>query len=685
MASSFLLSIFEDVKCKMLAISILLGMFPFMPSNIFAEVKNDSLVMDRLFSYMRNFAPSVNGFKEDFYLKYTFRTIKRNPTLFFVPTMYSIARGNRNYIGENIGTITFHSIDEFQIEQKTLKSTIPHNRHVMNVMMRFMIPNLYGISLFGDNMLSPFNYSNRIFYKYKIIDIGGNKMYITFTPKSDNTQLVKGFATVDRYTGRIIHTHFEGDYDMVTFDVNVHTGDNDSPCAILPRTCDTKARFKFMGNEIVVRFYANFNGDFLKRNSISSNYYNLQIDSIRPVPLEKTELAIYDEFTMKEMPPDTVSIERPKHKFMEKAWNVMDDYILNGQDAGNNNISISLSPLFNPLYMSYSNNRGLSYKMDIGARCNLSSTSHIILTPRLGYNFRIKQFFFNAPLRYTFDTKRNGWVELRWSNGNRITNSSVLDIIKTENRDTIDFSSLNLDYFTDEEVNLSGNFRITKCLDLFLGCVFHKRTAVNRAEMEQAGKPSVYRSFAPAIKLTFSPSPYLPTFTANYERALIGVLNSNIKYERWEFDASFKKVLRRLQQYNLRIGGGFYTNKSTDYFVDFANFHEVYLPDGWDDDWTGDFQLLNSAWYNASRYYFRTNVSYASPLLLLTWIPFVGRYIETERTYVNFLQIEHTRPYTEIGYSLTNRYFSVGLFSSFLNGSFHEIGSKFSFELFRKW
>ena len=71
-------------------------------------------------------------------------------------------------------------------------------------------------------------------------------------------------------------------------------------------------------------------------------------------------------------------------------------------------------------------------------------------------------------------------------------------------------------------------------------------------------------------------------------------MQSNIKYERWEFDASFKKVLHSLRKYNLRAGGGFYTNKSTDYFVDFANFHDNYIPGGWDDDWTGDFQLLNS-------------------------------------------------------------------------------------------
>lgn len=601
--------------------------------------------------------------------------------------MYSIARGNRNYIGENIGRISFKAIDDYRIDQKTLKSTIPHNRKAMDVMMRFIIPNLYGISLFDKYMLSPFNFSNRIFYRYRISISDEGRACVNFTPKLNNTQLVKGFAIIDRYTGKIIHTRFSGEYDMVTFEVNAYMGDDDTPYALLPTRCDSKAVFKFMGNELRVRFYANFECKVPDIDSIDDKKAESIIDSVRPDPLERIEESIYREHIQENIAKDSAqaTVVKRKNKMLKKTWDIVDDYILSGQDASNDNASVTLSPLFNPLYLSYSHSHGLAYKMDIGARYIFAPDRYITFTPRLGYNFKIKKFYFNAPLRYTFDAKRNGWVELTWANGNRITNSSVLEIIQEENRDTIDFSSLNLDYFDDEMVSLSGNMQITKHLEMALGFVYHLRSAVNRHEMEQLGKPSEYRSFAPMVTLTFRPHPEGPTFTANYERGLTNILQSNIKYERWEFDASFKKVLHSLRKYNLRAGGGFYTNKSTDYFVDFANFHDNYIPGGWDDDWTGDFQLLNSQWYNASKYYFRTNVSYESPLLLVTWIPLIGKYIETERIYANFLQIEHTRPYTEIGYGLTNRYFSIGLFASFLNGSFNEFGSKFSFELFRRW
>lgn len=664
----------------------MLGIFLNMPSFVYAGVTADSLVMDRMFSYRRNLAPNINGYTDDFYLKYSFRTMRRNPTLFFVPSMYSIAKGKRNYIGENIGRITFRSIDDYDIEQTTLKSTIPNNRKAMNVMMRFIIPNLYGISLFGEYMLSPFNHSNRFFYKYRISAIDKDRTCITFHPKLNNTQLIDGFAVVERLTGRIIHTRFTGEYDMVTFEVNAYMGSGDTPYALLPLKCESKATFRFMGNEIRVGFYADFGCKIPMREPPTLQDEKF-LEKIRPDSLKSIEKSIYREHFEGNGPVDTSRTTRTRrsNKALKKAWDIVDDYILSGQDAGNKNVSVSLSPLFNPLYMSYSHSRGLAYKMNIGARYSFTPERYMTFTPRLGYNFKIKKFFFNTPLRYTFDSKHNGWIELEWANGNRITNSSVLDIIKTENRDTIDFSDLNLDYFDDELIRLNANMKLSKYFEVTMGIVYHRRTAVNKTEMEQLGKPSEYSSFAPEVKVTFRPYIDGPTFTANYERGLTGIFKSNIKYERWEFDASFKKSLLCLRQYSLRAGGGFYTNKSSDYFVDFANFHENYIPGGWDDDWTGDFQLLNSAWYNASNYYFRANASYSSPLLLLTWIPLVGRYIETERVYVNFLQIEHTRPYTEIGYGLTNRYFSVGLFGSFLNGKFHEFGSKFSFELFSRW
>ena len=115
---------------------------------------------------------------------------------------------------------------------------------------------------------------------------------------------------------------------------------------------------------------------------------------------------------------------------------------------------------------------------------------------------------------------------------------------------------------------------------------------------------------------------------------------ADMEYERFEFDLSWKKRLRTLRSLSLRLGGGFYTSKSDNsYFLDYVNFREENIPGGWNDDWTGEFQLLNGNWYNASEYYVRTNITYESPLMFLSRIPYIGRLMEMERIYSNLLVV----------------------------------------------
>ena len=123
----------------------------------------------------------------------------------------------------------------------------------------------------------------------------------------------------------------------------------------------------------------------------------------------------------------------------------------------------------------------------------------------------------------------------------------------------------------------------------------------------------------------------MPTFSALYERCVKGIINSNMEYEKMEFDISYTRRLQSLKTLNLRSGYGFYSNRNTMYFIDYTNLHGNYLPDGWEDEWTGEFQLLKSEWYNSSRFYFRANASYESPLLFLTFTPFIGKLLEAER------------------------------------------------------
>ena len=118
--------------------------------------------------------------------------------------------------------------------------------------------------------------------------------------------------------------------------------------------------------------------------------------------------------------------------------------------------------------------------------------------------------------------------------------------------------------------------------------------------------------------------------------------------------------------------------------LDYENFRENNIPGGWNDDWSGEFELLRSDIYNTSAYYVRANATYESPLLLLSWLPWLGHYMEMERVYVSVLDVKSVHPYVELGYGFTTRLFSCGVFVGSGQGS-RVFGCKFGFELFRRW
>lgn len=665
----------------------MLGILLQMPSIVFAKSSSDSLVMRRLFSYNRNYGFETPGAGHNVYLKYSFRTVKRNPTLFMVPTMYTIARGARNYLGESYGRINFRSAHDFDIKVLLSVGNIANYRRTMPTMLQFITPTIYEHTLFQGHLLSPFHFNNRHYYLYNVVKMAEGKACVTFTPRLDNTQFVRGFAIVDETSGRIIHTRFKGEFDMIHFNVFVDMGEHPEGDFSLPLRCETEAVFNFLGNQTRVNYLAQYNCPPIPSLSASDSQDEYQLmDRLRPDSLLPFEKDIYQRIASQRAGHrEAVADSLSKNHFSSAAWDLVDDYLWGSIGTENSTAGVHLSPLLNPVSFSYSPSRGLTYRLWSRAHYNMSDNQSISIEPTVGYNFKQKLFYYELPLRYTINRKKDTWLEFRLANGNRITNSAILDAIKDERRDIVNFDSLNLTYFKDESFRVTANFPVTKHLTVQVGADYHRREAVNGGGLLSLGKPSKYYSFAPLLTLQLTPVVGGPVLTANYERSILGFMKSNTQYERIEADLSYGKSLSRLRKYSFRMGGGLYTNRSVDYFVDFYNFRINHLADAWKDAWAGEFQLLNDQWYNSSRYYIRLNAAYEAPLMIVSRIPWIGRMVENEQLYANSLLIEHTRPYVELGYGFTTRYLSLGAFASLLNGSFYSFGTKFSFELFRKW
>ena len=661
-----------------------------MPFSLSAETSEDSLLLERIFHFPEKIAhEDIAGVERNVYMKFRYDIKRRNPTLWLIPTMYPLAEGGRQLLMESYSKLRYKTFNEYENHQQLVWGTVPHYRKAMSPALEFLTPNIYAPTIYTDHTLSPFHENNRRYYHYTFNNLENGFAVITFKPRHRrNTQLISGMAYVNYNTGRVIQAELTGDYDGIFFNTEVIMG-NEGINTFLPDLCFTKAQFHFMGNKIFVYFEAAYDCPVSLPDSLHNVHDRALLDSLRPFSLIETEEAIYHRYDSlhpkKPVLPDSLQpVKKKKKNVMLSALDVIGENLVGNIRARTENASMRIYPLLSPQYLSYSNRYGFAYKIKMKADYHFNAYRYFEFRPTLGYNFKFKKFYYTLPLRFNYNPKRDGYVEVVYGNGNRTSHASIIDEIRQEQGDSVDLSSSTLGTFNDNYLRVTNNIMAFDWIDIEGGFTYHLRKAYEPARLRSYGKPTEYRSFAPVLSLKLRPWKRGPVFTADYERGIKGVNRSNIDYERWEFDGSMKYNFHTLRKLNMRLGGGFYSRKHGNSFVDYANFRDNNLPEGWDDDWTGNFQLLSSRWYNDSRYYARANFSYESPLVLLSFLP-GGHFLERERFYLSALSIEHTRPYYELGYGFTTRFFTIGVFSSFLNTEFRNLECKFTFELFQRW
>ena len=289
---------------------------------------------------------------------------------------------------------------------------------------------------------------------------------------------------------------------------------------------------------------------------------------------------------------------------------------------------------------------------------------------------------------FMFNKKHNGYVQFDYESGNHITSSELLERLKEESsRDSIDFDKYGIRYFRNTLMRLYGHYEPHNRIGLQAGLIVYHRSALDKETFRQMGKVTSYRTIAPTVRVQYKPWGHNgPILTGDYEHAFKGIFHSNVSYDRWEFDASYKKSMSCMREFSIRTGIGFYTHKGDEeYFLDYTNFHNNNIISDWHEEWVGEFELLDPNWYNASDYYIRCNTSYESPLLLLSFAPWIGKFIEHERFYLSALAVRNFYPYIECGYAFTNNIFSLGFFTSFSHRKYEGVGLKFNIELFEDW
>jgi hypothetical protein len=691
------------------------------------------------------YADIVRDYHSDLYVKGRVYVRKKNLLVRFVPSMFSLKKGVKEYLVESYSDLHFTAPNVYDQKVKAVYGTVDKYRGIEGDVLDYFHVNIYAPFLLHSKLLSPLSPAAKKYYAYRIdavmTDNEHTSYRITFTPRNRSYQLVEGYMVISDRVWSIRELQFSGRSEYLRFHNLIRMGDVDTDSEFLPQRYDLNTTFHFMGNTIDGSYTAmlDYRSIVLKgeeekereeedegfftwkgKNKYDlTDSYNLQndttqyytdsltFDKLRPLPLSLGELHVYEKYYLHR---DTMPVKNstPSRQF----WGQMGDMLTSNYTVNLNAIgSVKCSPLINPFLVSYSGRDGFSYRQEFKYNRLFTHDRILRVAARLGYNFKHREFYWRATGDYDYWPRKRASLHLRVGNGNRIYTSEVLDDIK-ETADTIfDFDKIHLDYFKDFYVDFRHRIEVVNGVHIDVGLSTHIRTAGKKSDFTPVGPSSdvgekeiadkfrnEYRSFAPRIVLSWTPGQYyymngkrkvnlhseFPTFSVDWERGMKGIFKSTGIYERVEFDVQHNISLGLMQTLYYRAGMGAFTDQDQPFFVDFVNFSRNNLPVGWNDEIGGVFQLLDRRWYNASLKYLRANVTYEAPFLIMPRLLKRTRNVLNERLYLGALTMPHLNPYIEMGYGIGTHIFDLGVFVSNINGKFTGVGFKFTFELFNR-
>lgn len=711
---------------------------------------NTSVSVDSILNKVIFYAPLyetlVSEYNAEMYVKNRVYVRKKNLLVHYIPAMFRLKKGVREYLMESYSDLHFTAPNIYDQKTRACTGTVEGFRGQTGLAGDYFHVSIYSPTLLHSKLMSPLSQTAQKYYKYQldsIITYNGDLAYlISFKPKKNSYQLVRGYMVVSDNVWSVRELQFSGNSEYMRYDNRIIMGEVGKDNEFLPVRYDLNTTFKFLGNHIDASYIATFDYKSIlleekkkrikkleKKKYDLTESYTLQHDTtpyytdtlhfseIRPLELTSIEKNIYKDYYISK---DTTLFKPKKKSSSQVFWGTVGDILVdnNTYDLAQFG-SIRTSPLFNPVLFNYSGKDGISYKQEFRYNRLFKRDRLLRVAPRVGYNFKRKEFYWRVKADFDYWPHKRAALHLNIGNGNRIYSSLILDELKEIPDSVFDFDKIHLDYFNDFYIDLRHSLEIFNGFSVDVGIIAHKRTAVEKSEFvpKDPGKdpPSstepppvdpevidkfrnVYTSFAPRIRVSWTPGQYYymsghrkvnlhsdyPTFTLDWERGIKGVFGSTGSYERFEFDMQHKLSLGLMRTLYYRAGCGGYTKQEELYFVDYANFSKRNIPMGWNDDIGGVFQNLDRRWYNSSRQYVRGNVTYEAPFLLLPLVFRNTKYVLNERLYFGALVVPHLKPYLEVGYGIGTHIFDVGIFASSINAKFDGVGFKITFELFNR-
>lgn len=711
---------------------IALSVFIFFGINVFAAKecsKADSIVTK--FLQAREFYKEyIQEFDALIYIKGNSEVEKKNFLTRYASSHLYVDRRGRTGFMEGIVNLHYEA-PNYSIQQiSAARGSKVLFKDLQERVAPFLTVNPSAYTLFNNMLLVPDEKRIFKYYRFEYVsstDTLGHVIHkIKFAPKMENRKLVSGYYHIIEGSWSVYKIETEGLLDFSRYKIETTFGMPGRSTFLLPEYSSLQLYTELLGNKSQNHYLASYDYLHVTRNERNeekslfqdydlSNYFSIQLDTIpivndttfwnlnRKLPLTPQEQAYWNSFnsTPTTKTRDTVSVQMQSLDLLEDA--------ISPKKIKYNTTQLNYSGILNPLKFAYSKQDGLIYWQQLKFRHISKSGKDLSFTPRVGFLFREKEIYYNAPLTWDFKPSRLGQLNIEGYKRNRTYNYKIKQLLTEGMPDGYDFEDLDLDYYRHYTVKSIVNYELLNGLSMYTGFNYDWFVPVhtddhdtNELKVMNNGEANdlienTYRNFSPKVGLKWTPGQYYrmagrrkiyvmsfyPTFTLEYSRGINGVMGGKSDYERLEASVEQKINIGLLNSISYYIGAGTFTNSGSFYFADFSFFQKKNLPQSWDDPIGGVFQLLNGDWYSASDSYMQVHLMYESPFIILYLFKHVHKDILKERFYISQLYTPDRKSYTEFGYGVGNYIGNIGIFSSFNKLKFESFGVKFSFEFGR--
>ncbi|HEX3008190.1 MAG TPA: DUF5686 family protein [Bacteroidales bacterium] len=439
-------------------------------------------------------------------------------------------------------------------------------------------------------------------------------------------------------------------------------------------------------------------------------------NTARPIPLTKMETSLSDSIKLPKT--DTIAkADTTTKKKTNKALKKMGGYLFGGASLSmlQSHVSLKYNGLIGFDKFDFNTVDGLVYKQSLNMKVRVDSMHSIKINPGVAYAFSRESFMWWLTSDYDYAPLRGGNLKFSYNNSSTDYNQQDGAMSGQVNALASLFFRRNYKKFYGEQ-----HFKLTNTIDIanglkFTGSIGYREATILRNHSDYSFFYRNTREYSPNIPigdalvqssnvdnkeayfglgLEYTPEYYFrvwngrkhyeyskyPTFYVNYKKAISGIWGSNADFDYIEAGARQRKEWGMMHSFSWDLKGGKYLSKKNIFLSDYKFFNSQPFPVIFQDSYNTFF--LPGLYDNYSKNIFaEAHAKFATPYLLLKYLPFLSNKIWLENIHLNFLYTKPMGNYWEAGYSLSQIYAvaGVGVYAGFKGSTFQSAGVRITF------